>query len=125
MKTFIPVYNMISSKFMKFSDVPYPTIEDIISKEDYVVLPPIQAGDLEEAYYILNMDHPEYFVKKVNELAANDPYHTKFPTLHTSLSVEDVLIEVITDKDGNETFNYHYCDSCGWKLLENRLENEI
>ena len=122
MTTFIPVYNMKSSNFFKFENVPYPTVEEIISKEDYVVLPLIQANDLEDAYYILNMAHPTNFVNKVNELAANDTDHTKFPTLHTSLSVEDVLIEVMIDKNLNETYNYHYCDLCGWKLLERRFE---
>jgi hypothetical protein len=122
MKTFIPVYNMISSKFFKSSDVSYPTIEEIISKEDYVVLPQIQAKDLEDAYYILNMAHPINFLTKVNELSVNDPFHTKFPSLHTSLSVEDVLIEVITMNHSNETFKYHYCDSFCWKLLEWRFD---
>lgn len=113
MKTFIPVYKMKSSNFFKFPKTQYPTIEEVLISDDYVVLPEIKAKDLEEAYITLNLNHPDDFIYKINELASIENSCELFPTLHSSLSVEDILIEVIDEFE----LKYHYCDNSGWKEL--------
>ena len=113
MKTFTPMYNMVSSKFFHFGDK-YPTANEVLDSDDYIVMPSLQANDLEDVYHILNMEHPKEHIAKVKTLSEIDPFHVKYPSLHSSLSVCDVVADV-TD-EANPT--YFYCDSCGWKELE-------
>ena len=38
MKTFTPMYNMVSSKFFHFGDK-YPTANEVLDSDDYIVMP--------------------------------------------------------------------------------------
>lgn len=104
------IYNMKSSKFTRFDDEKIPSIIDVLTSDDYYVFKSFEASDLDEAYYILNMEHPKNIVDTVGLLAASDPDREDYKTLHTSMSVGDVLVE-------NGT-KYYFCDSFGWKEME-------
>jgi hypothetical protein len=112
MNTYIPLYNMISSKFMNFSKE-YPTVEEILDSKDYITMPQLRANDIEEVYEILNIHHPVIHTDKVKSLKNEDPFFTKYESLHSSLSICDVVIEIKDNK-----IKYFYCDNCGWKELE-------
>lgn len=112
MMKYTAIYNM-NSKFFRYPDEKIPTIDEIIESDDYCILGDVEAIDLEDAYYILNMNHPEHIVEKVRELAASDRNHTKYPTIHTSLSVCDILVE-----DNPKGLKYYFCDNYGWEEIE-------
>ena len=114
MKTFTPVYNMVSSRFFRLNEDAYPSVSDVLDGEDYFHMPSIKANDLEEVFHILNMEHPEEHIAEVKKFADLDPLHVKYPSLHTSMSVGDV----VADETDPENVVYYYCDSCGWKELE-------
>ena len=110
MKNYTVRYKMKNSKFFRFDDEDIPTKGDILTSSDYVTLGQIKAKNLEDAFYILNMEHPENIINSIRKLAEKDPFHTKYESLHSSMSVNDVLID-------NETNAYYFCDSFGWKEL--------
>ena len=110
MKTYIVRYNMKSSTFHRFSKDSIPTKNEVITSADYITLGTIKAEDLDDAYRILNINHPENIIDSIRKLHDEDPRHTKYESLHSSLSIGDVLIDVQDNK-------YYFCDNIGWEEL--------
>lgn len=111
MKTFVPIYNMVSSQFIRGSRT-LPTRRTVELCEDFVSLPAIEANDLEEAFEILNIRIPTEFsdsVKRLYEVGGHETY----PRLHTSMSVGDILAEITPEGPV-----LHFCDDIGWKELK-------
>jgi hypothetical protein len=112
MKVFTAFYNMKSSNFFRSDKDIIPTVSEMMNDSAYVEVGEFKAKDLEDAYEILNIAHPEEVVNFVREMARKDPGHELFPKLHTSMSVGDILLD-------NESSKYYFCDNCGWLELKN------
>jgi len=110
MTTFLAVYNMVSSDFWNTT---VTSLDEFMKSDDFVSVGTFQANDVEDAYRILNIDHPENIVSYVRELGINDLSGAKYPALHTSMSVGDVLVEYT-----NKGKVYHMCDRSGWIILK-------
>jgi hypothetical protein len=114
MKTnFVPLFNMKSASFFRRNDEAFPTKAEILASGDYAIMPAIPATELEEVYEILNIRHPQNHCDMVHLMAQSDPKHEVYKSLHTSLSVGDVIIEYTAEGPV-----YHFCMNCGWKVLE-------
>jgi hypothetical protein len=111
MKSFLAVYNMKTSIFLPPRVM--PTKADINASDDYMCVGLIEAENFDHVYRILNCDHPDDVVEMVNKLGVADPFHTKYPSLHTSISCGDVLVDTSDD-------SYYMCDACGWTKLEEK-----
>lgn len=103
------IYNMKSSNFHRFSNEKIPTIDEIISSDDYIVVGDVEADTIDDVYMILNVNHPPHILEKICRYAAVDNSHEVYPTLHTNMSVGDVIFS--DDK-------YYFCDNFGWEDME-------
>ena len=110
MKTFLAVYNMVSSDFFTPT---VTTLKEFMSSDDFVSIGSIQAKDVEDAYRILNIAHPIEIVKFIEDMAVRDSFCQHYESLHTSMSVGDVLVEYV---DNGKV--YHMCDRHGWIILK-------
>ncbi len=103
-------YNMKSNDFHHSLCDSYPKIKEIKTNTDYIYLGEIEANDLEDLFFKMNYNHPKTVLDKVNELHESDKDYKIYPTLHSSLSCGDIVVD--------ENNNYFYCDRFGWKELE-------
>jgi hypothetical protein len=118
MTKFIPIYAMTKGNFFRMEDEPVPTIAEVLAHDSgYVIMPKVMA-DREEVYEILNIRHPKEFVDFVNALHETDHEYEKYPRLHTSLSVGDIVVECVNESATTPIFNYWFCDNCGWIELQ-------
>ena len=116
MKKFLAVYNMKSNRFFAPTII---SVEEFLKSDDFISVGTVTANSADDVYRILNFvsDIPTEESKAVSafvhKLGGDDPFFTKYPSLHTSMSCGDVLIEYTP-----EGKVYHMCDSCGWTVMK-------
>jgi len=110
MKQFLAVYNMKSSDF--FSPKVH-SIEEFLTSNDFISVGIVKAEDVDDVYRILNIAHPIEIIKYIEKLHGDDPLGTEYPSLHSSMSVGDVVVEYTS-----EGKVYHMCDRRGWTILK-------
>lgn len=107
MKKFGIIYNLKTSNFMTEAK----TVNEVINSGNfYTVCDNLEADSLDQVFYICNNNHPEQLKNVVKRIAKLDPSHTKFPSIHTSMSCGDVVKDF-------ETGKYYACAAFGWKEL--------
>ena len=107
MKNFLAVYNM--SRPTGFTPE-VPTIAEFMQNDNFVTVGYFPAKDVNDAFRILNTDHPLEVLMEVEKCV------NKFDYVHSSMSVGDVLIET------SVTGWVHYmCMPIGWVVLKNEV----
>jgi len=116
MKKFHVVYNMRSNRFFAPTII---SVKEFLNSDDFISVGSVTANSLDEVYHILNYvtetptDEAAEVAAYVHKLAESDPFHTTYPSLHTSMSCGDILVEY-----SPEGKVYHMCDSCGWVVMK-------
>lgn len=88
MKKYGIIYNMGKTAGMVRQNLSIKDVYALISKKELIYIGTMIGSDIEEIFENCNINHPEWLIKKVEELKSAD-----YIGIHTSMSVGDFVYD--------------------------------